>query len=254
MLPSFDPNESTTPAAEVFRNAQNAQPTLLASLSDMFSAPHRTPERRSRGLRPAALLATTGAILLVVITAVVPYRDAGAAGTGIVAGDQTVELASSIVPAISERDGYAAEVSPERIKAALVAEHTNYSWAKLVLWYGGWPIADESVTTIVRWMRQENYVDNWWLRNNPLNNGWGVGTYMNAAESLDASARFAADAIHTLPGYAGILAAFEAAAPSDQSAYAIWYSSWATGHYDYGGHWNTSPVPAVVAPAEAWGI
>ena len=200
------------------------------------------------------MLATTGAALLVVITAVVPYRDADAALAGVAAGDQDVQLAASIQPAIGERDGYAAEVSPERIKAALVADHTNYAWAKLVLWYGGWPITDDSVTTMVRWMRQENGVDDWWNRNNPLNNGWGVGTYMNSAESLDASAQYAADAIHSLPGYAGILAAFASAVPSDQSAYAIWYSSWASGHYDYGGHWSTAPVPAVEAPADAWGI
>jgi hypothetical protein len=201
-----------------------------------------------------ALLATTGAALLVIITAVVPYRDADAAMAGVVAGDQAVELASAIAPAMSERDGYAAEVSPQRIKAALVAEHTNYSWAKLVLWYGGWPITDDSVTTMVRWMRQENGVDDWWNRNNPLNNGWGVGTYMNSAESLDASAGYAADAIHSLPGYSGILAAFAAGLPSDQIAYAIWYSSWASGHYAYGGHWSTAPVPVVEAPADAWGI
>lgn len=222
----------------------------------MFSAPHRPPTRRSDGLRPVAALATAGAALLVLIGAVAPYRDAEAAEALArhAAGDQAVALASSIEPVVAERDGYAAEVSPERIKAALVSAHTNYSWAKLVLWYGGWPITDESVTTIVRWMRQENYVDNWWNRNNPLNNGWGVGNYMNSAESLDASAEYAADAIRTLPGYSGILAAFAGAVPSDQSAYAIWYSSWATGHYDYGGHWSTAPVPEVEAPAEAWGI
>ena len=220
----------------------------------MFSASHRVSERRPVAIRPAAVLATTGAALLVLIGAVVPYRDASAAAGRYVLDDQDLQLASSVEPAITEHDGYAAEVSPERIKAALVAEHTNYSWAKLVLWYGGWPITDDSVTTIVRWMRQENGVDDWWNRNNPLNNGWGVGTYMNAAESLDASAAYAADAIHSLPGYAGILEAFANAVPSDQSATAIWYSSWASGHYDYGGHWSTAPVPVVEAPADAWGI
>lgn len=202
------------------------------------------------------MLATGGAALLLLVTAVVPYRDGDAALAfgGAAIDDQSVQLAAAIDPVVPERDGYAAEVSPERVKAALVADRTNYAWAKLVLWYGGWPITDESVTTIVRWMRQENYVDNWWLRNNPLNNGWGVGTYLNAAPSLDAAAQYAADAIHTLGGYSGILAAFASAAPSDQSASAIWYSSWATGHYDYGGHWSTAPVPAVVAPDDAWGL
>ena len=195
------------------------------------------------------MLATTGAALLLLIGAVVPDRDASAAYAWASSGDQTVELASAARPSVAERDGYAAEVSPERVKAALVAEHTNYSWAKLVLWYGGWPITDDSVTTIVQWMRQENYVDSWWNRNNPLNNGWGVGNFMNAAPSLDASAQYAADAIHTLGGYAGIKAAFESAASSADSAYAIWYSSWATGHYDYGGHWSTASTAISTAPA-----
>lgn len=222
----------------------------------MFSDLKRNLSRRQNGLHPVAALAAGGVALLVLAgaVAVTPAQDAEAVRTKGATGDQSVDVAGSVEPAVAERDLYAAEISPERQKAALVADHTNYSWAKLVLWYGGWPITEESVTTIVRWMRQENYVDNWWLRNNPLNNGWGVGNFMNAAESLDASARYAADAIHTLAGYAGIKAAFESAVPSDQSAYAIWYSSWATGHYDYGGHWNTSPVPVVEAPADAWGI
>jgi len=218
----------------------------------MFSARNRTP-LRAHGPNPIAALATGAAALLLLVGAVAPYRDASAEIARAASDDQAVDVAASIEPAVAERDAYTAEISPQRQKAALVAEHTNYSWAKLVLWYGGWPITDESVTTIVRWMRQENYVDNWWNRNNPLNNGWGVGNYMNSAESLDASAAYAADAIHSLGGYSGILTAFASAASSDESASAIWYSSWATGHYAYGGHWSTAPVPAVEAPAEAWG-
>lgn len=220
----------------------------------MFTTPNRKSSRRANGFSPTAALATGGVAMLLLVGAIAPYQDADSAAAGAPLDDQTVDVAASIQPAMAERDAYAAEISPQRQKAALVAEHTNYSWAKLVLWYGGWPITDESVTTIVRWMRQENYVDNWWLRNNPLNNGWGVGHYMNPAESLDAAASYAADVIHTLGGYAGIKAAFESAVSSDQSAYAIWHSSWATGHYAYGAHWSTAPVPEVVAPADAWGI
>lgn len=220
----------------------------------MFSAPNQIPPRRHYGLQPLAVLATGAVAVLLAAGAIAPSPEADATIARSALNDQSVDIVESIQPAMPQRDVYAAEISPQRQKAALVAEHTNYSWAKLVLWYGGWPITDESVTTIVRWMRQENYIDNWWNRNNPLNNGWGVGNYMNSAESLDASAGYAADAIHSLGGYAGIKAAFESAVPSDQSAYAIWYSSWATGHYDYGGHWSTAPVPVVEAPAEAWGI
>lgn len=191
--------------------------------------------------------------MLLLVGAIAPHQEAGASTSATALDQQAVDVAASVEPAIDDRDVYSAEISPWRQKAALVADHTNYAWAKLVLWYGGWPITDESVTTIVRWMRQENYVDNWWNRNNPLNNGWGVGNYMNSAESLDASAQYAADAIHSLGGYSGILTAFASSVSSDESAYAIWYSSWATGHYDYGGHWSTAPVPVVEAPADAWG-
>jgi len=221
----------------------------------MFSASHRTSERRAIGFRPAAVLATTGAALLIVIGAVAPYRDASAAAGRYVLDDQDVQLAAAIEPAITERDGYTAEVSPERIKAALVAEHTNYSWAKLVLWYGGWPITDDSVTTIVRWMRQENGVDNWWNRNNPLNNGWGTieGNFLSGYTTLVDAAEQCADALHSRSGYAGIVAALQDGSSADATAAAIWASDWATGHYDYGGHWSTAPVTVVQAPADAWG-
>jgi len=157
-------------------------------------------------------------------------------------------------PAPVARDGFAAT---EAVTPARVADGgTNYDWAELVLFYGGWPITEASVTTIVRWMRQENYVDSWWLRNNPLNNGWGTSTgdFWGGYASLDDAARNAADAIHTLPGYAGIREAFAAAVSSEESAYAIWHSTWAAGHYAYGAHWSTAPVEAVQAPAEAWGF
>lgn len=221
----------------------------------MFSPTNRTrPARRPGRPNPLAALATGGVAMLVLAGAVAPSQELLWSAAPAALPDQSVDVVAAVQPALAERDGFAAEISPERQKAALVADHTNYSWAKLVLWYGGWPITDESVTTIVRWMRQENYVDNWWLRNNPLNNGWGVGHFLNPAPSLDAAAEYAADAIHTLAGYAGIKAAFESAAGSAESAYAIWHSSWATGHYAYGAHWSTAPVPVVVAPADAWGI
>ncbi|MBO9578715.1 MAG: hypothetical protein J7480_08130 [Microbacteriaceae bacterium] len=225
----------------------------------MFSATTRHPSRRAGGLRPAAVLAASGAALLLLIGAVTPYRDpataAEAARQAEALDDQSLDVSTVALPSVAERDAPAAEVSPARQKAILVADHTNYSWAKLILWYGGWPITDAAVTTIVRWMRQENGVDNWWNRNNPLNNGWGIGDYMASNENLDMAAMNVADALNSLGGYAGIRAALAVGTGSpDDIWYAIWNSSWASGHYNGGTHYSTAPVPEVVAPAEAWGI
>ena len=82
-----------------------------------------------------------------------------------------------------------------------IAGGTNHDWAKLVLLMGEFPLTDSNVTVVTRWMRQENYVDAWWTRNNPLNNGWGsgggggTGTYVHLVDA----AENAAEALHTLP-------------------------------------------------------
>ena len=137
----------------------------------------------------------------------------------------------------------------------LARSGTNYDWAKLVMLFGGWPMTEDNITVFTRWMRQENYPRSWWNRNNPLNNGWGTtgGTFMSGYPNLVEAARWAADAINTNPGYAGIREAFAEAKPSEQIESAIWASSWATGHYANGAHWHYTPVEVVKAPASAWG-
>lgn len=139
--------------------------------------------------------------------------------------------------------------------ATLVAGGTNHDWAKLVLLSGGWPMTDENVTVLLRWMRQENGADNWWNRNNPLNNGYGsgggggTGSYAN----LVIAAQKAAENLGRGRGYVHIVAALAASSPTDVTEAAIWASPWASGHYANGGHWHYSEVPIVKAPAEAWG-
>ena len=133
---------------------------------------------------------------------------------------------------------------------------TNYAWAKLVLLDGGWPMSDANVTAILRWMRQENGTNNWWNRDNPLNNGYGApgagGTGRNA--TLIIAATNAAGALHANAGggYAGIVAALSRGTSATDVAHAIWASSWSTSHYANGTHWSTAPVPEVKAPASAW--
>lgn len=158
------------------------------------------------------------------------------------AGTESAEL---------QRPAYTATPGPE----TLIAGGTNYDWAKLVLLLGAFPVTESNVTVLTRWMRQENYVDSWWNRNNPLNNGWGSGGGGGTGRyiSLVSAAENAAEALRTLPRYSGIVAALESSAPTDELERAIWFSGWATGMYNNGAHWSSAEVPVIVAPPSAWG-
>jgi hypothetical protein len=152
---------------------------------------------------------------------------------------------------VAARDGYTATPGVQ----TLAAEGTNYAWAKLVLLFADLPMTEDNVTVFTRWMRQENGPDDWWNRNNPLNNGWGsgggggTGTYPN----LVVAAQNAAEAMRSNPGYQGFVSAFERSAPTAEIEAQIWASPWASGHYANGGHWHYTPVEVVKAPAGAWG-
>jgi hypothetical protein len=156
------------------------------------------------------------------------------------------EASASVV-----RDTYSATPGIE----TLAAGGTNHDWAKLVLLLADFPITEENVTVFTRWMRQENYVDAWWNRNNPLNNGWGSGGGggLGSYDSLVTAAENAAEALRSNPGYGEIVAAFAASAPTEVTEAAIWASPWASGHYNNGAHWSYAPVPVIKAPTDAWG-
>ena len=132
---------------------------------------------------------------------------------------------------------------------------TNEDWAKMVMMFGGWPQSENNVTVMLRWMRQENYTDSWWNRNNPLNNGWGsgggggTGSYAN----LVIAAQMAAENLHRHPGFQTIVDAFANSLPTDETEARIWASPWASGHYANGAHWHYNPVDVVKAPGGAWG-
>ena len=55
--------------------------------------------------------------------------------------------------------------------ATYVAGGTNHDRAKRVMLFAGFPVTDSNVTVFTRWMRQENGADDWFNRNNPINNG-----------------------------------------------------------------------------------
>ncbi|WP_200936811.1 hypothetical protein [Leifsonia sp. Root112D2] len=134
----------------------------------------------------------------------------------------------------------------------LSSNGTNADWAKLVLMYGGWPQSEQNVTVILRWMRQENGTNNWWNRNNPLNNGYGsgggagLGSYPDLATAADYAAA------NLVRGYPAIVAGLASSASADATARAIWASPWSTSHYANGSHWSSAPVDIVKAPASAW--
>ncbi len=159
-----------------------------------------------------------------------------------------VPATAAIVPVA--RDTYGATPGI----ATLAASGTNYDWAKLVMLLAGWPQTESNITVFTRWMRQENGPDDWWNRNNPMNNGWGSGGGggLGSYDSLITAAENAAEALNTNPGYAGIAAGFASSAPTDVIEQAIWASPWASSGYNNGKNWSYTPVPVITAPAEAW--
>ncbi len=164
---------------------------------------------------------------------------------------QEVEVDAGISAASVSREGYSTTTGPE----TLVESGTNYDWAKLVLVFGDWPLTDENVRLMVEWMREENGPDNWWNRNNPLNNGYGSGggSGLGSYDTLVTAAEYAASNLEKRSFYAGIVAGLEAGTSADATARAIWASPWASSHYGNGAWWSTAPVPVVAAPASAWG-
>lgn len=194
-----------------------------------------------------------------------PHPPKADADTGTAAAARAVPAAVQDQPRFAASETQRLTVSDARPEEAvrdtvtatpgermLVAAGTNESWAKLVMMDGGWPQTDANVTVFLQWMRQENGVDDWWNRNNPLNNGWGsgggggFGSYAN----LRIAAQQAAENLQR-PLFAGIAACFAAGQGGCKDA--IVASPWAASHYANGTHWSLSPVKLVAAPAAAWG-
>lgn len=224
--------------------------------SDLTPTPRRAALRAAamrRRRRTRALVggATVTAIALIGVPLVSSMaQPTPSARSAVAAGAQTLQVSETVAPQAVTRDSFAAS-DPV---AEYVAGGTNADWAKLVLTFGEFPVTEQNVTVFTRWMRQENYTDSWWQRNNPLNNGWGSGGGggLGSYDSLVIAAQNAAEGLREFPGYSGIVAALEASADPDVTAAAIWASPWASSHYANGANWSTTAVPLVVAPADAW--
>lgn len=190
------------------------------------------------------------AFSLTAILAVAPPKAPDELASYITMHAQKLDLKPSAKPTAASRDDYSATAGYE----TFVQGGTNYDWAKLVLLDGGFPVTDSNVTVMTRWMRQENGADDWWNRNNPLNNGLGsgggggTGTYANLQEA----AKYLAANLRR-PIFSDIAAQFDAGSPTATIEATIWASRWATGHYANGDHWHYTPVDVVKAPASAWG-
>jgi hypothetical protein len=166
------------------------------------------------------------------------------------APEQVLDLPAGLATASITRDSFATVTGVQ----TLAAGRTNRDWAELVLLLGGFPRTDGNITVMLRWMRQENGPDDWWNRNNPLNNGWGSGgnSGLGSYDNLVIAAENAAEALHGNPGYADIVAGFSSSAPTSRIEQAIWASPWATSHYGNGSHWSSTPVPVIESPAGTW--
>ncbi|MBT2497576.1 hypothetical protein J7E25_00525 [Agromyces sp. ISL-38] len=235
------------------RGAIERQPA--ESRAARHSAAARGGRARTSKHRSTAPAAAIAVIAIVATLALAPVTPAGieisAAETSIAGGTaQTVTVAPDVTAPPISHESYTAATGPE----TLIANGTNEDWAKLVLIYGDWPVTDENVAVIMQWMREENGPDNWWNRNNPLNNGHGSGggSGLGSYDSLDTAAFYAADNLLKRSFYTAIVAALEDGTSAAAVAQAIWASPWASSHYGNGANWTTSPVPIVEAPASAW--
>ncbi len=198
----------------------------------------------------AAAFTAASLLAAIAFVAVPPQSSAQQLEAYIAANAQSITVPETVEVADVTRDTYSATPGI----ATLAASGTNHDWAKLVLVLAELPPTESNVTVFTRWMRQENGTDDWWNRNNPLNNGWGSGGGggLGSYDSLVIAAENAAEALHGNSGYSAIVAGFAASAPTEVIEAAIWASPWASGHYANGGHWSYVPVPIVKSPEGTW--
>ena len=256
MRPTHSPRrrlDTVKPTARTVLASALRMPRLVAETARR--APRQLLETARRSPRRTLVGAGVGAVVVALVAVTIVSVPKGPSiheqlAAYIEANAQTLTVSPKAEITLVPRDAYAATPGIDSLKAS----GTNYDFAKLVMLYAGWPQSDNNITVFTRWMRQENGVDDWWNRNNPLNNGWGsgggggTGTY----DSLDIAAQNAAEALLQNAGYSEIAAAFASSADTSVTEAAIWASPWATGHYANGGHWSYTEVPVVKSPDGTW--
>ncbi|MCS5736249.1 hypothetical protein [Herbiconiux daphne] len=216
------------------------------------SSASRTRPRRVNGV--VVVCAGAAVFALTALTALAPPPPTGAFAAQQLAAEgqaQTLAVPAGVAGAAVSRDAYSATDGLQTLSAG----STNRDWATLVLFLAGFPTTESNITVMLRWMRQENGPDDWWLRNNPLNNGWGSGggSGLGSYDNLVTAAENVGNALHGNSGYAAIVAGFASSAPTEQIEQAIWASPWASSHYANGSHWSYTPVPEYASPPGTWG-
>ena len=104
-------------------------------------------------------------------------------------------------------------------------------------------------------MDSEEPVNDWWNRNNPLNNGLGSGggAGLGSYSNLLVAAHYVALNLEESPAwYGAIVADLKASAAPSVTAKAIEDSPWAASHYGYGSAWHSGSVATVAAPKSDW--
>ena len=248
----------TGPRAVVLLPPRRTGARLARSPDALDVTPHGGPIHAHRLARRLAPLAASVAVLGLALTfALAPQP---AAITAPSAASDTLRGATQANLRRRRRhrgaDGVARVVRPTTGSETLVGgRHQRRDWAKLVLVEGDWPVTEENVTFMMRWMRQENGADNWWNRNNPLNNGQGSGggSGLGSYPTLVEAAFYAAQNLQSGRYPDGRRRRSPEATRADATAQAIWASAWASSHYGYGTHWSSRPYEVIEAPPSAWG-
>ena len=230
------------------RRLETAKPARAALFARAAASARRAPRRLLVGLGTGVVVVALAAMTAVAVPK--GPSDADVLAAYVDKHAQTLTVSPRVAMTLVPRDVYSATPGIDSLKAS----GTNYDFAKLVMLYAGWPQSENNITVFTRWMRQENGVDDWWNRNNPLNNGWGSGGGggLGSYDSLDLAAQNAAEALLQNGGYSGIRDAFASSAPTEVTEAAIWASPWATSHYANGGHWSYTEVPVVKSPDGTW--
>jgi hypothetical protein len=222
--------------------------------------PWRTRPRMAAAGAAALFLAGSAMVAMPANAATVPETNTVYASeltaSGLVHG-QTLRVSAGVADASVETQTFtsAGFTTPGGTPAVTVGGDTNADWAALVLQDAGLPVTPNNLTVMLQWMDSENDPNDWYLRNNPLNNGLGSGggAGLGSYDDLTTAASYVAQQLTRSDGlFSGIYSALAASSPVSVSAAAIWDSAWAGSHYGYGSIWHGVNVPIVAAPAGDW--
>ena len=225
--------------------------------------PHLTPRSKATvGMASVAALLLAGSALIAT-----PANAATTQGQAIYASQlldstQVFTVGSDVSKATVQIDPYDTSAPSAASVAAAPADskvtftvsgQTNADWAALVLQDASLPLTKNNITVMLQWMDSENSPQDWWLRNNPLNNGLGSGggAGFGSYDNLNTAASYVAQQLDRSL-FSGIRAALAADSDPSVTASAIEASAWAGSHYGYGSLWHAVDVQIVEAPASAW--